>query len=127
MSTCLATSWACLPSAWKKISGTRTLHWSAASLTLAQPHDLFFPTSSYEQAERRAKAALAINPRDTWSIHALAHVHEMQGKQEEGINFLTEEMANWKVLFNEREGHKMLTRALSNSGALDWRVTYGGT
>lgn len=50
----------------------------------------------YEQAERRAKAALAINPRDTWSIHALAHVHEMQGKQEEGINFLTEEMANWK-------------------------------
>jgi hypothetical protein len=64
-------------------------------------------TSSYEQAERRAKAALAINPRDTWSIHALAHVHEMQGKQEEGINFLTEEMANWKVCLqktSEREG-----------------------
>ena len=64
----------------------------------------FFRTSSYEQAERRAKAALAINPRDTWSIHALAHVHEMQGKHEEGINFLTEEMANWKVFLNEREG-----------------------
>jgi len=28
----------------------------------------------------------------------------MQGKQEEGINFLTEEMANWKVFLNEREG-----------------------
>ena len=33
----------------------------------------------YARAEERARAALAINRRDPWAVHAAAHVMEMQG------------------------------------------------
>src|SRR5580704_10824554 len=45
--------------------------------------------AAYRQAESRARAALDHNPRDVWSVHALAHVFEMEGSQRDGVEFLT--------------------------------------
>lgn len=49
----------------------------------------------YEQAEERGRFALELNPRDPWAIHAVAHVMEMQGQQERGIDWLTGRTADW--------------------------------
>jgi tetratricopeptide (TPR) repeat protein len=50
----------------------------------------------YAQAGARAHAALAANPRDVWSVHAVAHVHEMQGQHREGVTFLTATAPDWR-------------------------------
>ena len=42
--------------------------------------------ADYRQAEARARAALDHNPRDVWSVHALAHVFEMEGSQRTASN-----------------------------------------
>ena len=39
----------------------------------------------YAQAEDLAREAVELNPRDTYAIHAVAHVMEMQGRQRDGI------------------------------------------
>ncbi|HEX3947835.1 MAG TPA: tetratricopeptide repeat protein [Acidimicrobiales bacterium] len=51
--------------------------------------------AEYLQAEWRARDALDRNPKDVWAVHALAHVFEMEGDQESGIQFLTESEADW--------------------------------
>src|SRR5579863_3515012 len=51
--------------------------------------------ADYRQAESRARAALDHNPRDVWSVHALAHVFEMEGSQREGADFLAESSGDW--------------------------------
>jgi tetratricopeptide (TPR) repeat protein len=50
----------------------------------------------YRQAEIRARAALAHNRLDVWSVHALAHVHEMEGTQEAGIEFMAATLPGWR-------------------------------
>ncbi|WP_454741773.1 tetratricopeptide repeat protein [Cupriavidus necator] len=52
-------------------------------------------THLYEQAEERGRFALELNPRDPWAIHAVAHVMEMQGRQGEGIDWLSGRAADW--------------------------------
>lgn len=52
-------------------------------------------TNLYEQAEERGRFALELNPRDPWAIHAVAHVMEMQGRQDEGIDWLSGRAADW--------------------------------
>lgn len=42
----------------------------------------------YDAAEHSAREALAIQPQDLWALHALAHVFEMQGRFEEGVDAL---------------------------------------
>jgi tetratricopeptide (TPR) repeat protein len=42
----------------------------------------------YAVAERSAREALATEPQDLWALHGLAHVLEMQGRVEEGIDLL---------------------------------------
>ena len=51
--------------------------------------------NQYPQAEDTARRALALQPRDGWSVHAAVHVMEMQGRIEEGIEFLTSREADW--------------------------------
>jgi tetratricopeptide (TPR) repeat protein len=51
--------------------------------------------ADYRQAESRARAALEHNPRDVWSVHALAHVFEMEGSQRDGVDFLTASAPDW--------------------------------
>jgi len=42
----------------------------------------------YAVAERCAREALAIEPEDLWALHGLAHVLEMQGRIDEGVELL---------------------------------------
>jgi tetratricopeptide (TPR) repeat protein len=46
--------------------------------------------SQYEVAERCAREALALQPQDLWALHGLAHVFEMQGRVQEGIEVLSD-------------------------------------
>jgi tetratricopeptide (TPR) repeat protein len=55
--------------------------------------------ADYRQAEARARAALDHNPRDVWSVHALAHVFEMEGNQRDGVAFLTASAPDWSPSF----------------------------
>ncbi|HXG03203.1 MAG TPA: tetratricopeptide repeat protein, partial [Candidatus Binatia bacterium] len=49
----------------------------------------------YAQAEETARRALALERRDGWAVHAVAHVMEMQGRIEEGIAWLESREADW--------------------------------
>ncbi len=47
-------------------------------------------------AEEAAREALAINPRDAWATHALAHVLETACRTEEGVGFLKSTHEAWR-------------------------------
>jgi tetratricopeptide (TPR) repeat protein len=49
----------------------------------------------YDAAEAAGREALALQPRDPWSVHAVAHVMEMQGRHEEGADWLREREPDW--------------------------------
>jgi tetratricopeptide (TPR) repeat protein len=49
----------------------------------------------YATAERVGRRAVAINPEDMWSIHAVAHVMEMQGRHAEGLAWLDVAPDRW--------------------------------
>jgi tetratricopeptide (TPR) repeat protein len=55
--------------------------------------------ADYRQAESRARAALDHNPKDVWSVHALAHVFEMEGNQRDGVDFLAASAPDWSPSF----------------------------
>ena len=77
----------------------------------------------YPQAEETGRRALALDPRVPWAVHAVAHVMEMQGRFEDGANWLRQHQTAWA----EGNGfsahlwwHKILFRleALDTEGAL---------
>lgn len=49
----------------------------------------------YAEAEAMARGALDANPRDAWAIHAVAHVLEMQGRDDEGIAWYAARRPDW--------------------------------
>jgi len=49
----------------------------------------------YGRAEVAGREAVAINPRDGWAAHAVAHVLEMQGRAAEGIAFMQDTAPGW--------------------------------
>ena len=51
--------------------------------------------NQFERAEETARKALALEPRDGWSVHAIAHVLEMQSRYEEGQNFMRSTSDDW--------------------------------
>lgn len=54
----------------------------------------------YAVAENYGRRAVAAHPDDTWSVHAVAHVLEMQGRHREGIRFLEGLEAHWPACNN---------------------------
>ena len=55
----------------------------------------FEECNQFDRAEQTALAALEIDPRDGWSVHAIAHVMEMQNRYEEGQNFMRSRTQDW--------------------------------
>ena len=49
----------------------------------------------YERAEEAATTALSIDARDGWSVHALAHVMEMQNRYQEGQQLMRSRVDDW--------------------------------
>jgi tetratricopeptide (TPR) repeat protein len=49
----------------------------------------------YDAAEDAGRMALALQPRDAWAVHAVAHVLEMTGRDTEGVAFLAQRQADW--------------------------------
>jgi hypothetical protein len=52
-------------------------------------------TGDYAAAERCGRAAVALEGRDAWAQHAVAHVMEMQDRQQEGIAWMTANTDGW--------------------------------
>jgi len=55
----------------------------------------FEECNQYDKAEAVANMALSIEPRDGWSVHALAHTYEMQGRYEEGKTMYRSRENDW--------------------------------
>jgi tetratricopeptide (TPR) repeat protein len=51
--------------------------------------------NQYAQAEETGRRALALQPRDAWAVHAVAHVMEMQGRIDEGVAWLESREDDW--------------------------------
>lgn len=49
----------------------------------------------YRLAEEAGLAAVELNPRDVWAIHAVVHTYEMQGRVSEGIGYLDARRDDW--------------------------------
>lgn len=56
----------------------------------------------YTKAEKFARAAVERNPRDAWSVHAVAHVLEMTERHEEGIEWVAGLEQDWSTVNNFR-------------------------
>jgi len=59
---------------------------------------------NYQVAESAAREALSIQAQDLWALHGLAHVLEMQGRTDEGIEVL-EDAARFLNDYNLFRGH----------------------
>lgn len=59
-------------------------------------------TGAYEKAEVTGRQALWMAPDDAWGLHAVAHVHEMTGNADLGLNWLTGREEAWAHCNNFR-------------------------
>lgn len=41
--------------------------------------------------------ALSVNPADAWSVHTIAHIHEMRAEVRDGLQFMQRSEMHWKV------------------------------
>jgi len=56
----------------------------------------------YREAENFGRKAVDINPADAWSVHAVAHVMEMEERRQEGIEWVASTEAHWSTVNNFR-------------------------
>ncbi|MBL8773915.1 MAG: tetratricopeptide repeat protein [Phenylobacterium sp.] len=52
-------------------------------------------TALYDRAEAAGREACALEPRNNWARHAVAHVLEMQDRRAEGVRFMRDDAAAW--------------------------------
>ena len=80
----------------------------------------------YQEAEDAGRAALEVNRRDPWAVHAVTHVFEMQGRHQDGARWLASRRDDWAV-DNGFAFHNWFHAALFQLEALDTdaaRATY---
>jgi tetratricopeptide (TPR) repeat protein len=51
--------------------------------------------NQYQAAEEAGRRALDLQRKDGWAVHAVTHVMEMQGRTEEGIEWLESRKSDW--------------------------------
>lgn len=66
----------------------------------------------YTAAEECGRRAVEIDPTDTWAIHAVAHVMEMQGRQREGIEWVRLHEPEWEGVVHNFANHVWWHQAL---------------
>lgn len=54
-------------------------------------------TGDFPRGEEFCRKAVELNPKDVYAIHGVAHVLEMMGRQEEGIEWMTARQDDWAV------------------------------
>ncbi len=59
-------------------------------------------SGDYQAAERAGRLAVEKDPADAWSVHAVAHVLEMQDRRRDGIAWLRELEPHWRAVNNFR-------------------------
>ncbi len=59
-------------------------------------------TGAYDAAVAAGKDALALQAKDPWAIHAVAHVHEMTGRAKDGLDWIAANESGWKGCNNFR-------------------------
>lgn len=59
-------------------------------------------TGDYDRAEIAGRQALWMAPNDAWGLHAVAHVHDMTGRADQGLEWLTGREAAWAHCNNFR-------------------------
>jgi len=52
-------------------------------------------TGLYDRAETVGREAIALEPRNGWAQHAVAHVLEMQDRREDGVAWMREDVRRW--------------------------------
>lgn len=72
----------------------------------------------YAEAEEAGRAAVAMNPRDPWAVHAVTHVFEMQGRYRAGADWLESRIQDWAV-DNGFAFHNWFHAALFHLEAMD--------
>ncbi|XP_034032969.1 tetratricopeptide repeat protein 38 [Thalassophryne amazonica] len=53
-------------------------------------------TRFYDQAYKTAIEGLTLTPEDAWSVHSVAHVHEMRAEIDKGLQFMKSTEKNWQ-------------------------------
>lgn len=59
-------------------------------------------TGDYARAERVGREGVDLRPDDAWGLHAVAHVHEMTGRAQDGLAWLEGRQASWAHCNNFR-------------------------
>ncbi|KAK2165842.1 hypothetical protein LSH36_45g16088 [Paralvinella palmiformis] len=54
-------------------------------------------TYSLDNAEKEGKKGLELDPTDIMAAHSLAHVYEMEGRYDEGIQFMESTVKDWEA------------------------------
>ncbi|WP_440409394.1 tetratricopeptide repeat protein [Neorhizobium petrolearium] len=52
-------------------------------------------TGRYEEAMKAGRKAVALQPDDSWGLHAVSHVFEMRGQTQEGVDWLESSRSAW--------------------------------
>ena len=76
---------------WPEGQGTYSIVLSCLAFGLEECGD-------YAGAERTGRRAVEIDPTDGWGAHAVAHVLEMQGRQVDGIEWLSKLEPHWSQI-----------------------------